>query len=171
MRAPLLLLATLCLDLASAGAAETQTAPPMVIALTYDSVMDMVRPEMHPNLHVHHNLSVTISAGGGLAENRNRSIDYLFDKNATVQELGPPGPTADYVAWHVAPDGKLVRIQQDPQSTRTMIVTLLPGKQCRLDVSDQLKPGFSEYSFLRVASHSYGYFSTYRVVATSCAIR
>jgi hypothetical protein len=165
-----LLFATLYL-LAGAGIAEAQTAAPMVVDLTYDSVMDMVRPEMRSNLHVHHNLSVTIAAAGGLAENRNRSIGDLFDKNATVQELGSTGPRADYVAWHVAPDGKLVRLEQDPQSTRTMIVTLLPGKQCRLDVSDQLKPGFTEYSFLRVASRSYGYFSTYRVVATSCAIR
>jgi len=51
-----------------------------------------------------------------------------------------------------------------------MTVTLLPGNTCRLEVVDQLKPGFSEYAFLRISTHTIGYFPTYRVMRTSCTI-
>jgi hypothetical protein len=71
----------------------------------------------------------------------------------------------------VAPDGRLVRVQNDPQSTRTMTVTFTPGNTCHLDVVDQLKPGFNEYAFLRITTHTLGYFSSYRVVRTTCAMR
>ncbi|MGC1886886.1 MAG: hypothetical protein WA709_12435, partial [Stellaceae bacterium] len=54
------------------GALPGQAAN-MVIDLTYDSVMDMVRPEVHPGIAVHHNLQVTVSGGGNLSEGRNRS--------------------------------------------------------------------------------------------------
>jgi hypothetical protein len=141
-----------------------------VIELTYDSVMDMVRPEVHPGIAVHHNLQITVSGGGNLSEGRNRSAGPYQDRNAMMQVLSSSGDDAAYASWRVAPDGRLVRIQNDPQSTRTMTVTLLPGNTCRLDVVDQLKPGFSEYAFLRISTHTIGYFSTYRVTRTSCAI-
>ena len=32
------------------------------------------------------------------------------------------------------------------------------------------KPGFSEYAFLRISTHTIGYFSTYRVTRTSCTV-
>ena len=51
-----------------------------------------------------------------------------------------------------------------------MTVTLLPGNTCRLDVVDHLKPSFSEYAFLRISTHTIGYFSAYRVTRTSCTI-
>jgi hypothetical protein len=45
-----------------------------VIDLTYDSVMDMVRPDVHPNLAVHHNLQITISGQNDVAEHRDRNV-------------------------------------------------------------------------------------------------
>jgi hypothetical protein len=71
--------------------------------------------------------------------------------------------------WRTAPDGRLVRVQNDPQSTRTMTVTALPGNTCRLEIVDQLKP-VSANAFLRISTHTLGYFSTYRVTGTSCTI-
>ena len=152
------------------GASPGNAAANTVIDLTYDSVMDMVRPEVHPGIAVHHNLQVTVSGGGNLSEGRNRSAGPYQDRNAMMQVLSSSGDDAAYASWRTAPDGGLVRVQNDPQSTRTMTVTLLPGNTCRLEVVDQLKPGFSEYAFLRISTHTVGYFSTYRVTRTSCAI-
>ena len=156
------------LALAAAPAAE---AADNVIDLTYDSVMDMVRPEMRPGIAVHHNLQVTISANNNLTEDRNRNAGPYRDQNAMVQVLASSGDDSTYASWRVEQDGRLVRTQNDPQSVRTMTVTLLPGKTCHLEVVDRLKPGFSEYAFLRISTHTIGYFSTYRVVRTSCTIR
>ncbi len=52
-----------------------------------------------------------------------------------------------------------------------MTVTLLTDDTCRLDVVDHLKPGFTEYEFLRISTHTMAFFSTYRVASTSCKIR
>jgi hypothetical protein len=155
-------------------AASGLAAPPAwaaVIDLTYDSAMDMVRPEAHPNISVHHNLQVTISGGGGLSEQRDRSAQQYSDRNAMVQVLNSTGDESSYASWRVAPDGRLIRVQNDPQSTRTMTVTLTGGNTCHLDVVDQLKPGFTEYAFLRISTHTLGYFSSYRVTRTTCAMR
>lgn len=157
--------------LASLAAKPAPSADQFVIDLTYDSVMDMVRPEVKPNIRLHHNLHITVSRGSGLSENRNRSTKGYYDQNAMAQVLDSQGDDSTYASWRTAPNGTLVREQNDPQSTRTMTVTLLPDNTCRLDVVDHLKPGFTEYEFLRITSHTMGFFSTYRVTSTSCRIR
>lgn len=160
--------------LAALGTLAAAPAPgtgQFVIDLTYDSVMDMVRPEVKPDIHVHHVLHVTVSRDSGLTEKRNRNTKQYYDQNAMAQVLDSRGDDSTYASWHTAPDGTLVREQNDAQSTRTMTVTLLPDNACRLDVVDHLKPGFTEYEFLRISSHTMGFFSTYRVVSTSCKIR
>ena len=164
------LLVSVITALTAFGALPGNAAANTVIDLTYDSVMDMVRPEVHPGIAVHHNLQVTVSGGGNLSEGRDRSAGPYQDRNAMMQVLGSSGDDAAYASWRTTPDGRLVRVQNDPQSTRTMTVTLLPGNTCHLDVIDQLKPGFSEYAFLRISTHTIGYFSTYRITRTSCAI-
>ena len=169
MRAASLLGITIA-ALGSLAAAPAPGADQFVIDLTYDSVMDMVRPEVHPDIHVHHNLHITV-ANGGAVEKRNRDTKQYFDKNAMAQVLESEGDDTTYASWHTAPDGTLVREENDPQSTRTMTVTLLPDNTCRLDIVDRLKPGFTEYEFLRISSHTMGFFSTYRVVSTTCRIR
>ncbi len=164
------LLMSVITALTGLGALPGDAAANTVIDLTYDSVMDMVRPEVRPGIAVHHNLQITVSGAGNLSEGRNRSAGPYQDRNAMMQVLSSSGDDATYASWRAAPDGRLVRVQNDPQSTRTMIVTFLPGNTCRLEVADQLKPGFSEYAFLRISTHTIGYFSTYRVTRTSCAI-
>ena len=164
------LLVSVITAFAAFGALPGNAAANTVIDLAYDSVMDMVRPEVHPGIAVHHNLQITVSGGGNLSEGRNRSAGPYQDRNAMMQVLSSSGDDAAYASWRTVPDGRLVRVQNDPQSTRTMTVTLLPGNTCRLEVADQLKPGFSEYAFLRISTHTIGYFSTYRVTRTSCTI-
>lgn len=167
-------LSVLGIAIAALGSLAATPAPgghQSVIDLTYDSVMDMVRPEVRPNIRVHHNLHVTVSRDSGLSEQRNRNAKQYYDQNAMAQVLDSRGDDSTYASWHTAADGTLVREQSDPQSTRTMTVTLLPDNTCRLDVVDRLKPGFTEYEFLRITSHTMGFFSTYRVVSTSCKIR
>jgi hypothetical protein len=151
--------------------ASAQAADRFVIDLTYDSLMDMVRPESHPNIRVHHVLHVTVSRNSGLSEQRNRSTGPYVDRNAMAQVLDSRGDDTTYASWRTAPDGTLVREQNDPQSTRTVTVTLLPDNTCRLEVVDHLKPGFAEYEFLRISTHSMAFFSSYRVMSTSCKIR
>ena len=141
-----------------------------VINLTYDSMMDMVRPEAHPGIAVHHNLQITLSGSNNVAESRDRSTRNASDSNAMRQVLGGGNDAGTYAAWRVVSKNKLERIQHDPQSTRTMIVTLTSPTTCRLDVRDELKPGFREYAFLRISTHTIGYFSSYRVTGTTCAI-
>ena len=157
--------------LLAVGSTPANAAGNLVIDLTYDAVMDMVRPVVRPDIRVHHNLQVTVSAQNTFAEDRNRNTGrYYRDQNSMMQVLGSSGDQSSYASW-VASDGRLVRTQNDPQSTRTMTVTLLSGNTCRLDVVDTLKPGFREYAFLRITTHTMGYFSAYRVTATSCAVR
>lgn len=153
------------------GAPPAKADANTVVELTYDSVMDMVRPEAHPGIKVHHNLRITISGYRDLKEQRDRSTKGYADKNIMVQVLHTSEADPSYASWKTAPDGRLIRTQSDPQSTRTMTVTLLPDNTCRLDVADQLKPGFKEYAFIRISNHQLGYFSAYRVTDTSCKIR
>src|ERR1700747_2677243 len=91
----------------------------ITIDLTYDSVMNMVRPEPHPNISVHHNLQVKLT-GNKMTENRDRSTGRFFDKASTIKEHG--SDVGD-VSWHVADPQHLVRIQAFSQSTRKMTVT------------------------------------------------
>ena len=156
---------------AALAATPAWAADQFVIDLAYDSLMNMVRPEVRPNIRVHHNLHVTVSRGSDLAETRNRSAGPYLDKNAMAQVLDSRGDDTTYASWRTAPDGTFVREQNDPQSTRTMTVTVLPDNTCRLDVVDRLKPGFTEYEFLRISSHAMAFFSSYCVVSTSCKIR
>jgi hypothetical protein len=164
---PLLLAAML---FPAVGLVASQAAAQTVIDLTYDSVMDMVRPEQHPGIAVHHNLQIAF-AGQNVAENRDRNARQFSDRNAMVQELGGTEQSGTYASWRIESNTRLVRTQRDPQSTRTMTVTLTSPTTCHLDVVDTLNPGFSEYAFLRISTHTLGYFSSYRVIDTSCAIR
>jgi hypothetical protein len=157
--------------LCALGAAPSLAASQTVIDLTYDSIMDMVRPENHPGISVHHNLQVVLSEGNKVSEKRDRATGRYADNNAMAQLLRSSGNEGAYAAWHVLSASQLVRIERDPQSTRTMTVTLTSPTACRLEVRDQLKPGFNEYAFLRISTHQLGYFSTYQVTSTSCAIR
>ena len=93
------------------------------------------------------------------------------DANAMAQVLGELDARPGYVSWKAMPDGRFVRVENDPQSVRTMTLTLMAGNACRLDVVDRLKPGFNEYAFVRITPHTMGYFSDYRVVRTSCRVR
>lgn len=153
----------------AALAATPALAADTVIDLTYNSIMDMARPMSYPGISVHHNLEIVLSAGNKVSEKRDRSTKRYSDNNAMSQRLGSEGDA--FASWHVASKDQLVRIERDPQSTRTMTVTLTSPTTCKLEVHDELKPGFSEYAFLRVSKHELGYFSSYRVVSTSCAIR
>jgi hypothetical protein len=152
------------------AAATPSFAADTVIDLTYDSVMDMVRPTNYPGISVHHNLQVVLSAGNKLSEKRDRSTKQYSDKNAMTQVLRGGADNGVYASWRLLSKDHLVRIERDPQSIRTMTVTLTSPTTCSLEVKDELKPGFSEYAFLRISTHELGYFSSYRVVSTSCAI-
>jgi len=163
-----LAVAAILAGLQSGASASEKTTE---IDLTYDSVMDMVRPTVHPGIAVHHTLQITLSGYDKLSEQRDRSTHGARDSNQTVQVLGSTDDEQSYVAWKVAANGTLVRKQNDPQSTRTMTVTLLPGNQCTLEVVDRLKPGFTEWKFLRITMHTMAYFSSYKVVQTSCIVR
>jgi hypothetical protein len=158
--------------LASAfGPLPARAAENTEIDLTCDSTMDMVRREVHSGIVVHHNLRIVVSKSSDVAENRSRSTGRYSVQHATAQVLGSSGDEGAYASWRAAPYGRLVRIENDPQSTRTMTVTLLPGGKRHLDVVNQLKPGFKEYAFLRVSVHQVGYFLSYHATATSCVIR
>ncbi len=154
------------LPLAGPAFADGQT----VIDLTYDSVMDMARPDVHPGIRVHHTLQVILSERNKVAENSSRVAGGLSDVKATQRVLGSSGDAGSYAVWRVVSKDRLVRIERDPQSTRTMTVTLTSPTSCRLEVRDELKPGFSEYAFSRISQHSLGYFSSYQVTSASCAI-
>jgi hypothetical protein len=159
------------LAMLAARAMLAHAAEPVAIDLTYDSVMDMVRPNVIPGLKVHHNLHVTISQGDILTERRTRNARAFADKNATAQIIERSSEGLDGVSWRLAEDGTLVREQFFPQSIRTMTVTFLSERSCHLHIVDRLKPGFTEYEFLRISTHTMAYFSTYVVVDTSCRIR
>jgi hypothetical protein len=150
--------------------APATAADETTIDLTYDSVMDMVRPEVHPGIAVHHNLKIVLSGNNKVSESRNRNTKNYSDSNSAMQVLSSSGDDTSYSTWRVAPGNRLIRLQHDPQSTRTMTVTLVSGNSCHLEVVDHLKPGFQEYAFLRISVHALGYFTNYHVTSTSCSI-
>ena len=82
------------------GLAAVPAAAQTKIDLTYDSVMDMVRPEQHPGIIVHHALQIAFS-GQNLAENRDRNARQFSDRNAMVQELGGTEQSGTYASWRV----------------------------------------------------------------------
>src|SRR5260370_5516176 len=92
------------------GALPGNAAANTVIDLTYDSVMDMVRPEVHPGIAVHHNLQITVSGGGNLSEGRNRSAGPYQDRNAMAQVPSSSRDDAAYASWRVAPAEPLARV-------------------------------------------------------------
>lgn len=149
------------------GCLPARSAADRTLDMTYDSVMDMVRPDNHPGMIVHHNLHVVVS-NQAVAEDRERSSRTLFDTDATRQQTGQE--SGDYVSWRYDGPDRLIRTERDLQSTRTMIVTLSQGS-CNLDVTDALKPGFTEYKFSRIGHRDMAYFSSYREVSTTCTIR
>ena len=63
--------------------------------------MDMVRPEVHPGIAVHHNLQVTLSDRNKVAETRDRSTKNASDRNAMRQVLGGANDAGTYAVWHV----------------------------------------------------------------------
>lgn len=140
------------------------------IDLTYDSVMDMVRPEVPLGIHVHRKLQVTLAEGNQASETRERQVKGASDQNAMRHVLGATNDEGNCAVWHVVGKEQLMRVQRDPQSTRTMIVTLTSPTTCSLEVKDELRPGCSEYAFMRVSQQTLGYFSSYQVTNTSCAI-
>ena len=154
------------LPLARPASADNRT----VIDLTYDSMMDMARPEVHPGIKLHHVLQVTLSGANNVEETRSRSAGSQSDKSEMQQALGGSGDAGSYAVWHVVAKNQLVRTQNDPQSTRTMTVTLTSPTTCQLEVRDQLKAGFNEYAFMRISQRTLAYFSSYRVTDTTCAI-
>jgi len=151
--------------------APSLAASQTVIDLTYDSIMDMARPENHPGISAPHDLQVVLSEGNKVSEKRDCDTGPYADKNAMAQVLRSSGNEGAYATWHVLSTNELVRIERDPQSARTMTVTLTSPTACRLEAKDPLKPGFNEYAFLRISTHELGYFSTYQVTSTSCAVR
>jgi len=114
----------------------------ITIDLTYDSVMDMVRPEQHPGIRVHHNLQIVFS-GGTVVENRDRNTKNLSDRKCDGPRFRRCGCTDDLC----------VLARRDEHSI---------GAHPR---------GFSEYAFLRISTHTLAYFSSYRVIRTSCSIQ
>ena len=93
------LLVSVITAFAAFGALPGNAAANTVIDLAYDSVMDMVRPEVHPGIAVHHNLQITVSGGGNLSEGRNRSAGPYQDRNAMMQVLSSSGDDAAYASW------------------------------------------------------------------------
>lgn len=132
----------------------------------------MVRPVQRMDIAVHHNVHIMVAADGSVHEQRNRNTRDYADSNASRQKETNGAPDeANYVSWHTGANGTLVRIENDPQSVRTLTVTFPPGGGCNVTVVDRLKRGFTEYEFLRISTHTMGFFSGYRVFATSCQIR
>jgi len=160
------------LVLASAAFAVPAAAGQTTIDLTYDSVMDMVRPDFHSGIKVHHNLQVILSEGNQISETHDRNANGLSDKFARQQALGSGDAQGSYEpVWHVVSRDELVRIQNEAQSTRTITVTLTSPTTCRLAVKDELKPGYAEYAFPRIGQHAFAYFTGYQIVGSTCAIQ
>ena len=145
----------------SASPAEA-TEKVTTIDVNYDSVMDQVRPQIKTGVAAHRSFEVSLSTTGKIVES-GRLGDPVNE-----QRLGRDD--AD-VSWRVASANKLIRIQRNPQSIRTIAITILPGNSCQSEAVEQLKPGFSEYMFVGGANHELRYYSRYQITNASCSIR
>ncbi len=129
-------------------------------------------PEPILNIPVHHNLHVTVDADGTVLERRDRSAGRFSDRSEVRQEGGNNASNeANLVSWHSEPNGTLIRIENDPQSTSTMTVSFVPAGGCQLEVINRLKPGFTEYKYFRISTYKMELFSNYRVLKTACTMR
>jgi hypothetical protein len=110
----LTVLATLASPVAS------RAADGIVINLTYDSITGMVRPEVHPGVAVHHDLTIALSGRNQVSKSRSRNTKNLSDSNSASQVLSSSDKRSSYSSWQVAPVNRFVRIQRDPQKLKRL---------------------------------------------------
>jgi len=139
-----------------------------IIDLAYNETDMRVRPDPAPG-GVRHVIQLVLSNGNEVTEIKS---DTAADGKALHSSFqNKLGGQNGRVVWHVVGHNSLIRLQDLPQSTLTMKVTLLSNKTCTLEVTPKLKPGFTEYEIYSIHKGSMAFYSRWDTSNPTCAIR
>jgi hypothetical protein len=158
----------LACTLAATGALAQTSDGETRIDLGFDETDIRVRPDPAPGF-VHHEVHLILSQGNKVTEvRRATAADGRATNDQFEAALGGSG--GGRIVWHVVSKNALVRVQDWPQSTLTMTVTISGNSSCRLEVAARLKPGFNEYEIFSIHKRMMAYYSKWDTSNPSCAI-
>jgi hypothetical protein len=111
--------------------------------------------------------TLTLSGKGAIHEEwSGHNTRNLQKSNAQDYTLGS---SAGSVTWHVLGSNKLQKTINFRQHTQTLTIATI-GKECRLDVTFRLKPGFSDMLTPRADTGEWAHFSLPKTLEASCTI-
>jgi hypothetical protein len=168
------LLRWLCFGAAGLGtlilAGSPTRADSVTIDASYDMVFDRLRPNPRAAIQAHHTVRVRLSADKKVAEEWFNTTSGLVRRPAYSRVLGERSPEGGVGEWQVAGPSELRRVLNFPQNITTLTISVT-GTECSLRVSFLLKPNFSEFTYRRVRTREWAYYSQPRILKTQCAIR
>jgi hypothetical protein len=138
-----------------------------VVELSYDSTLDMTRPNTILNIHARDHVTLVIKDDGSISE---KSTARSGSARSYVNQRTWKDDTRLGRAWRVVSQDVLMRTGSLPHNDRIMTVTIT-GRTCRLQVVDRLKSGFTTYTFPRASDAKMVEFSRVTIGNTSCSIR
>lgn len=154
-------------DAAPSSPSPSALAKQTVIEFSYDRTADELRPNPRREATARLEYNVVLSNDNKVTETLVRTSGAATDNKAMETALGQKN--AD-VVWRVASGNRLIRVEEGPQQTETVVIALTPPDRCRAAVKFKLKPGFGEYAFPAIPNKEIGYFSNPLVHNVSCAI-
>lgn len=114
------------------------------IDLSFDTTDTRVRPSLGGGT-VHHTLHIVLSGNHVAETSSSRSGSGTIVDGAHDGRFGEDVDRVNSsAAWHVLGPKSLARIRAYPQNIETISVTVLPDKQCTLEVTNRLKLGYTE---------------------------
>jgi hypothetical protein len=152
------------------GAAMAQ-GPTTQIDASISYLFNRLRPNPTPNIPVTHSYRIILSGANQVDEQRTAQSGALSSSSHLTRLLGQTsseGKTGG--AWRVAGPASLERRRNLPQSVETLTIRI-HGQGCEIGVSNQLKPGFSEFMYPRIGTGEWQYFSEPQVTGSSCVIK
>ena len=129
----------------------------------YTAVYDRLRPQPYKDIHLRNSVDLILSGTNEVREINKREARQFADSKDKSNTLGPGG-------WTVEGGNKLQKTIYAPQNTTEMTVTV-DGTTCKFDIQFKLKPGFKEFTFVKIMDGKIGYFTKPKVQTTTCTIK
>jgi hypothetical protein len=128
----------------------------------YTANYDRLRPNPYKDIHLKNSIDLILTGNNEVRESYKREAGKFSDAKSAANKLGSN--------WTVQEGNKIQRIIDLPQNTTEMTVTV-DGKACKFDIQFKLKPGFKEFTFIKIMDGKIGYFTQPMVQTTTCTIQ
>jgi hypothetical protein len=129
----------------------------------YSATYDRLRPKPYKGINLKNTIDVTLSGTNSVRETNTREAGTFSDSKSKSSTLGSGG-------WSVLGENKIQKIIDQPQSVTEMTITV-DGAACKFDIQFKLKPGFTEFAFIKIMDGKIGYFTQPKVETTTCVIK